>query len=472
MTDTGSEWTVVIEGRLEPDPPDWVYLPVEVPYGITELSVRYSYDRPEPPAGSPGNRLDIGIFDPRGHELPDAAGFRGWSGGARDSFFISRSGATPGYLPGPIRAGTWQVLLGAYTVAPQGLTYGVEVTLRRGQQDADFEPEPAPTRAVGRGRTWYRGDLHLHTVHSDGQWKPAELVDSVRAAGLDFMVSSEHNTSSAGAIWGRHATEDLLIIDGEEITTRNGHYVAAGLPAGAWIDWRYRAADHAIERFVDKIHGHGALAIAAHPFCPFVGCAQKFDLNAFDAVEVWNGPWTPDDEATLLRWDASLVTGAGSGRWLPAVGGSDSHHREQVVGLAQTVVLADELSRSAILAGLRAGSAYVAGDAAVNLTFTAASTSRSAEIGERLTAAADTEVRVRLAVDGVRDAIVTLVTDRGAMFSRALPESGFGESTVEWTTRPRASAYVRAELRHASRLPGLPGPMIAFTNPIFLGPAR
>ena len=99
------------QGTIRPGGPDWVYLPVEVPGGVGELAVRYHYDRPPTPPGVPGNVLDIGVFDERGAgpEEPPAgpamAGFRGWSGGARDQFAISRSAATPGYLPGPIGPG-------------------------------------------------------------------------------------------------------------------------------------------------------------------------------------------------------------------------------------------------------------------------------------------------------------------------------------------------------------------------------
>ena len=70
---------------------------------------------------------------------------------------------------------------------------------------------------------------------------------------MDFIVSTEHNTSSAGGVWGHHAVDDLLIIDGEEITTKSGHYTALGLPPGTWIDWRYRAVDGVIPRFLEEI---------------------------------------------------------------------------------------------------------------------------------------------------------------------------------------------------------------------------
>ena len=46
------------------------------------------------------------------------------------------------------------------------------------------------------------------------------------------MVSTDHNTNSSHGVWGQYAGPDLLIITGEEITTRNGHWVAMGLPAG------------------------------------------------------------------------------------------------------------------------------------------------------------------------------------------------------------------------------------------------
>lgn len=119
----------------------------------------------------PGNALDIGIFDHRGTEL-GGKGFRGWSGGARTEFFIRADDATPGYIPGPVREGTWHIVLGPYTVAPQGLDYEVTITLTYGEQAEAVEPAYPPERAKGRGRAWYRGDCHLHSWYSDGRRTP------------------------------------------------------------------------------------------------------------------------------------------------------------------------------------------------------------------------------------------------------------------------------------------------------------
>jgi len=45
------------------------------------------------------------------------------------------------------------------------------------------------------------------------------------------------------AQWGEHAGADLLIVSGEEVTTRSGRWPAWNVPMGKWIDWRYRAQD-------------------------------------------------------------------------------------------------------------------------------------------------------------------------------------------------------------------------------------
>lgn len=91
-----------------------------------------------------------------------------------------------------------------------------------------------------------------------------------------------------------------------------------------------------------------------------------------------------------------------------------------------------------------------------------------AGIGERLAVGRDTPVTVRLEVSGAPGGTVRLVTDQGVLFTGGpLPASGTG--TVEWRTTPAYAAYVRAEVRRAATDPVVPGPLVAFTNPVFLG---
>jgi hypothetical protein len=149
------------------------------------------------------------------------------------------------------------------------------------------------------------------------------------------------------------------------------------------------------------------------------------------------------------------------------VGDSDAHSEPQVIGLPHNVVAADDLDRRSILAGVKAGRVWLAESSAVNLTFTASGGGRSAGIGERLAVADGTPVTVTLTVDGAPGAGVRLITDEGVRTAAALPASGPG--TVTWTTTPRNSRYVRAEVRRPVPTQTTPDTMVALTNPIFLG---
>jgi PHP-associated len=469
--------TRVITGHLDTGAADFVYLPLEVPDGVNQISVEYTYDKPGVPAGTPANSCDIGIFDERGTEL-GGKGFRGWSGGFRTSFVVNSDDTTPGYLPGPINRGTWHIALGPYQIAPQGMNYQVTVTLRFGPAGPVFVPDYPPDRARGRGRSWYRGDCHLHTVYSDGKRLPSEVAAGARTAGLDFMVSTDHNTSSSHGIWGQYAGQDLLVITGEEITTRNGHVLALGLPPGEWIDWRYRSRDGEFPRFARQVRRLGGLVVPAHPYCPYIACQWKFGYEDADAVEVWNGPWTYDDESAVDTWDARLGEAMRSGnRWLPAMGNSDAHSEPQVIGLPQTVVRADDLTRDAILDGIRAGRTYLAESSSVTLALTATGGGRQAGIGETLHVPAGVPVDVRADVSGVPHGTVRFITDEGQLHQESLDASGSG--TVVWRTTASLASYVRAEVRHPladgtpgngnTMGPGLQwGPMAALTNPVLL----
>jgi len=476
---TSGTTAATIAGHLEPGAADWVYLPVQVPEGVAQIDVSYTYSKPAVPPGTLGNSCDIGIFDQRGTRL-NGRGFRGWSGGFRTTFSIAADSATPGYLPGPVRPGTWHIVLGPYQISPVGLDYSVTVTLTFGPNHVPaFEPDYPPQAVRGTGRGWYRGDNHLHTVYSDGRRTPEQVAAGARAAGLDFISTTEHNTSSSHAVWGPLAGDDLLILTGEEVTTRNGHVLALGLTPGHWVDWRYRAVDDEFATIARSVRRSGGIIVPAHPYCPYVGCRWKFGYGDADAIEVWNGPWTLDDECAVETWDAQLVAAARRpARWLPALGNSDAHSEPQVIGLPQVVVRADALSRDALLAGIAAGRSYIAESQAVTVALTATSGRRSAGLGEYLGAAPGDAVSVKLQVDGVPNAVVRLITDEGQMMQTSLPIDGVG--TVTFMTTPQQAAYVRAEVRHplADGTPGngaaigtVPrlGPMAALTNPVWLG---
>ena len=449
----------------------WAYLPFDVPAGVRQIRVATSHD--DFAVGALArNVLDLGVFGPAGHDLGNAAGFRGWSGGARDGFVISCAYATPGYLAGPIKPGVWAVALGPVVLSPWGMAWQVRVTLERGEPavGSDVEgkrpagrggPVTAFPAASSGGARWYRGDLHLHTVYSDGERHPGELVSDAQAGGLDFIVSTEHNTNAANRVWPMCRTGSLLVIPGEEVTTRHGHWLAVGLPGRAWVDWRYGPRDRVFPRFAAEVREAGGLVVAAHPAVPLPGSAWEFGFADVQALEVWNGRWNVDDELSLRIWQRLLRRG----RRVVAVGGSDSHGKDQRVGSPQTAVHAGELSVPAIVDGLRRGRSYVVRSSGVACELTASCAGGGAHAagpGQTLRVPPQTAVTVTAVISGAPGTNAVLVTAAGRAGRAAVTS---GRARLQWELNASAR-FVRLEVREAQR--GRPGAMIALTNPVWL----
>ena len=434
----------------------WAYLPFDVPPGVARISVATSHDDFSV-AGVARNVLDLGIFGPAGYDLGNAAGFRGWSGGARDHFEVSSTYATPGYLPGPIEPGVWAVALGPVVLSPWGMAWDVRVTLERGETVAACEPVVAPLSPSVSGARWFRGDLHLHTVHSDGERDPDELAAAARASGLDFIVSTEHNTNAANRVWPACRTGGLLVVPGEEVTTRHGHWLAVGLSPRAWVDWRYGPSDGVFPRFAAQDRDDGGLVVAAHPSVPLPGSAWEFGFDHVDALEVWNGRWNLDDELSLRIWQRLLR----QDRRVVAVGGSDSHGEHQPVGAPQTVVHADGLSTPAIVNGLRCGRSYLARSCDVALELTASSDGGAAGPGQTLRVSPGGSATVTAVISGAPGTNVVLITAAGPVRQATVGPS----ARLQWELDAASARFVRLEVREAQRRPL--GAMVALTNPVW-----
>ncbi|CAM5436482.1 hypothetical protein GCM10010329_52360 [Streptomyces spiroverticillatus] len=287
---------------------------------------------------------------------------------------------------------------------------------------------------------------------------------------LDFLATTEHADAQTHARWGPLAGDDLLVILGQEVTTRTGHWLALGLPAGQTIAWDYGVRDTedpSLERQLARLRQWGGTSVAAHPHAPYPSGTFMYAYEGFAAVEVWNGawtsglPWQADNETALAEWGRELALGVRRGRWRPAVGNSDAHLAGQL-GVPHTVVWAEELSTAAVLAGIRAGRSWIAGSGEVEVSFTVTGAGGgSAGVGERLAVAQGEPVVARVDVRGVPSGVVSLHTERGTVHRALLPEGGAG--VVKWGTSTEEAGFVRVEVRRPD------GTMAALTNPVVLG---
>jgi hypothetical protein len=79
----------------------------------------------------------------------------------------------------------------------------------------------------GASTRWLKGNLHTHTINSDGDSTPEEVVRWYREHGYDFLVLTDHNflTGVDGLNALQGAAGRFLVVKGEEVTG-----AAAGKP--------------------------------------------------------------------------------------------------------------------------------------------------------------------------------------------------------------------------------------------------
>src|SRR3954447_11776233 len=107
-------------------------------------------------------------------------------------------------------------------------------------------------------RAWYRGDCHVHSERSHGaELTPEQLATAARAAGLDFIAVTEHNSAHDPGAWAALAGAGPLVIPGQEVVTETGHWLAVGIEAGQVVDWRYGVRDGAIDRALAQVRRVG-----------------------------------------------------------------------------------------------------------------------------------------------------------------------------------------------------------------------
>jgi hypothetical protein len=475
--------TVRFEGHISAEQVrqhPYFYLPFNVPTNASRIHVSYGYSDPvtAPFGNGPGNVVDIGVFDSRGHEFPQPEGFRGWSGSSRPEFFLAPDEATPGYIRGPLFPGEWNILLGVDRIDPEGVRYDVTVTVEQVDSNTETEnvPPARPEALVGRaersappsnGPRWLKGDLHCHTLHSDGLNSVEEIVRNAVDLGLDFLAVTDHNTTTHFEDMDALSHLPIVLIPGEEVTTYWGHANMWGLRE--WIDFRCadEASIDAVRRYVLQ---KGGLISVNHPKC--VGPPWMFKgWEGYPSMEVWQAMWRFYNWESLERWDALLR----KGERVVAVGGSDTHsippaEPRHPHGLANpTTWVYAEPTEASVLDAIRAGNVYITDaptETRLVLSADADGDGRfEALMGDTISPSDDRPVRFRVEARGAPDWRLWLIADGVPVDIRPLDKL---ESTHDFTLDVAGRRYVRAELRGYRGRPERGEVVWAMTNPIWV----
>ena len=337
---------------------DYVTVDFAVPAGTVEIHIATEYP-------DDGDILDWGVWAPEG--------MRGWGGGLRDALIIGVDDSTRGYLPGPITAGTWTLVIGKASIESEFVPWTAAIEFH---DEATLPPRPRANNdavVLDNTRRWYAGDFHVHTSESgDASASLDEIYAIARDQNLDFVVISDHNTISGHALQARAQRDlaDLLLIRGNEVTTYGGHGNALGV--AAMIDHRIGFQGRSADDILDEVAVAGGLFAVNHPNLGLlgncIGCGWDHDVDwsKVSALEVHNGNYdlsisifTP---GVIEYWEQRLS----EGHRLAAIGGSDDHHagidlesHQSPVGSPTTWVLSDSLSEADILRGVQEGRTWL-----------------------------------------------------------------------------------------------------------------
>lgn len=294
---------------------------------------------------------------------------------------------------------------------------------------------------------WYKGNTHTHTLNSDGDSTPDDVVRWYREHGYQFLVLTDHNyltrVDALNALHG--ADERFLVIPGEEVTDRFGssslHINGLGLsrlvePQGG------TSVPDVLQRNVDAIRAADGVPHINHPnFGWSITADELRQLDRNRLFEIWNGHpqvnnvgggGTPGLEGI---WDLLLT----SGRVLYGVAVDDAHTFKQPgnpnvagPGRGWVMVRAASLDQQSLLDAMERGDFY--SSTGVVLSDYAATES---EIRLAVRASSFARYRIQFIGTGGRllaevpesEAVYTLTGGEGYVRARVLESNGL----MAWT---------------------------------------
>ncbi len=201
--------------------------------------------------------------------------------------------------------------------------------------------------------TFYRGNAHTHSTHSDGAQSLEDRFAAYRQRGYDFLVMTDHFVVNPV---DHCSAEGFLAIPGVELHPANPYggetYHIVGIGVSRLID----TTDMSPNEVIAAINEQGALAVLAHPYWCGHTTTDLAPLRGYIGLEVYNTTCCVSigKGHSESHWD-DLLDRVG-----PAVGLAvdDTHRETDDAFQGWVMVRATALTQPAILASLRSGAFY------------------------------------------------------------------------------------------------------------------
>lgn len=226
---------------------------------------------------------------------------------------------------------------------------------------------------AGSELRWYKGNTHTHTLNSDGDSTPDEVVSWYREHRYNFLVLTDHNyITSVDGLNALHGAEGkFIVIKGEEVSDGYGdkpiHINGLNLssvvsPQGG------NSMVEVIQRNVTAIRLEQGVPHINHPnFNWSMGAAELAAVYDFRLLEIFNGHPRVNNmggggfPSSEQIWDQLLS----KGKLVYGIAVDDAHQFKRpwdptasLPGQGWVVVRTDELSAASILEALENGEFY------------------------------------------------------------------------------------------------------------------
>jgi hypothetical protein len=295
---------------------------------------------------------------------------------------------------------------------------------------------PAAQTAPDPALRWFKGNLHTHTVNSDGDSAPDEVARWYKEHRYNFLVLTDHDflTQPEGLNAVFAARDKFLLIPGEEVSAKYEElpiHVNAFDIRSTIFPLRGGSVVDTIQKNVDAIRQAGGMPSLNHPnFHWAIRPDELRQITGLKLIEVYNGHptvnnWGGGGFASLDEaWDAVLT----AGRQVYGVAVDDAHHFKTLgpqysnPGRGWVMVKARELTTRSVLDALERGDFY-------------ASTGVELENVERL----DSGLRIKITEPRHIRFTTEFIGADGKLLSRTF------DNPAEYRLKP-GDAYVRARV--------------------------
>ena len=210
--------------------------------------------------------------------------------------------------------------------------------------------------------SFWRGNLHTHSTLSDGTLSPDEVCNLYREAGYDFISITEHFMDVYDypvVDTEKYRTDSFTTLIGAELhapqieTGSVWHLVAVGLP----LDFHAIQSDTGPD-LAKRAMETGAFVSVAHPQWYTLTETDIAALEAFDAIEVFNGVAVDHNDRSDSWHLADIVLSRG--QRCNVIAADDYHGFDGIWDFQRgwVWVKSEDLSPSALLTALKSGRYY------------------------------------------------------------------------------------------------------------------